>query len=445
MWEEAWRVFTLGDYNTRVVMAGTGLLGLAAGVVGVFLVLRKRALLSDAVSHATLPGVVLAFWVSIALGMTGRSLPVLLSGAAMTGLLGMGAIVALRRYSPIKDDAALAIVLSVFFGAGIALFGMVQNVEGVHAAGLTDFIYGKTASMLLSDTLAIGAVALGVCGITVALFKEFRLLCFDEAFAAVQGWPVLRLDLLLMGLIVLVTVIGLQAVGLILVVALLIIPPVTARLWTHRLGTMTMLSGLFGMLGAGTGSLVSALFERMPSGALIVLSASGFFFLSLMFGTEGGVVPRLWRRARLRRRIRRQHLLRRVWEMREQTGRRHFHARGLVERHGWLPAIAALELRAARRAGIVRRINDTEWELTPLGESEAARAVRNHRLWELYLITHADVAPSHVDSDADRIEHVLDPEMIRELEELLARERETVPPPSPHRLDAPPDGGGNGR
>ncbi len=445
MLEELWRVFTFQDYNTRVVMAGTGLLGLAAGVIGVFLVLRKRALLSDAVSHATLPGVILAFWASIALGMTGRSLPVLLSGAALTGLLGMVTVVALRRWSPIKDDAALAIVLSVFFGAGIALFGMVQQIEGVHAAGLTDFIYGKTASMLISDTVIIGIAALGVCGIAIALFKEFRLLCFDEAFAAVQGWPTLRLDLLLMGLIVLVTVIGLQAVGLILIVALLIIPPVTARLWTHRLAPMAALSGMFGMLGAGTGSAVSALFERLPSGALIVLSASAFFFVSLMLGTEGGLLPRLWRRARLRRRIRRQHLLRRAWELREQTGKRTFSARGLVARHAWHPVVAALELRSARRAGLVQRIDGGRWEFTPAGESEASRAVRNHRLWELYLITHADVAPSHVDSDADRIEHVLDPDMVAELEELLAREQEDTPPPSPHRLETPTNGGGNGR
>lgn len=440
MWEELLRVLTLQDYNTRVVMAGTGLLGLAAGVIGVFLVLRKRALLSDAISHATLPGVVIAFWLALALGASGRNLPVLLAGAAVTGLFGMGGVVALRRWSTIKDDAALAIVLSVFFGAGIALLGMVQQVEGVHSAGLMDFIYGKTASMLVADTVLIGAVAVGVCAVTLLLFKEFRLLCFDEVFAGAQGWPVLRLDVLLMSLVVLVTVTGLQSVGLILIVALLIIPPVTARLWTHRLGPLVVLSGMFGMTGAGAGSLVSALFERMPSGALIVLSSSALFFVSLLLGTEGGVLPRVFRRQALGRRVRRQHLLRRAWELRERTGRASFRGEELVTRHGWRPSAAAIELRAAARAGLVTKTGDERWRLTSAGERMAAQVVRNHRLWELYLIHHAAVAPSHVDRDADRIEHILDPGMIAELEALLDKQDAGTPPPSPHRLDASPSG-----
>ena len=273
------RVFTFQDYNTRVVVVGTTLLGLAAGLIGTFLVLRKRALLSDTLSHATLPGIALAFIVMTLLTGDGKQLLALIVGAAIFAVFGTASVLVIQRFSRLKDDAALGIVLSVYFGLGIALMGMATRMDAGNAAGLSSFIYGKTASMLFSDALLIAITALVAAIACLAFFKEFSLICFDADFGQTQGWPVTRIDLLMMTLVVLVTVIGLQAVGLILVVALLIIPAASARFWTHRLRTLLGLSGLFGALSGFLGSGMSALMANLPAGAVIVLVAS-FFFLN---------------------------------------------------------------------------------------------------------------------------------------------------------------------
>lgn len=434
------RLVTLQDYNARVVLTGTSLLGMACGLVGTFLLLRKRALLSDAVAHATLPGVVIAFMIMIAAGMTGRALPGLLAGAAITGVLGMLSVVAIQRWSPLKDDAALGIVLSVFFGFGVSLLGVAMRLEGVNAAGLSSFIYGKAASMLLADAMVIGIAALLAAAACLLLFKELTLLCFDPALAASQGWPAGILDILLMGLTVAVTVIGLQAVGLILVVALLVIPPAAARFWTDNLRKMMAIAGVVGAISGAIGTIVSALFARLPAGALIVLTAASLFAFSMIFGKARGLLWRAMEHRTLSKRVARQHMLRAIFEVAE-SGRKDGRLSGVevpiaavVAKRSWnekdvLADIARLvsdEL-ATLRDGVV--------SLTRSGEDEAARIVRNHRLWEIFLLTHADIAPAQVDRDADRIEHVLDESMIDELEAVLEAQTARLPvPASPHVL-----------
>ncbi len=256
-WSQWKRVVLLRDYNTRVVMLGTMLLGLAAGMVGSFTLLRRRALMGDALSHATLPGVGLAFLIAPWFGLEGKSLPVLLTGAALSGIAGVASILYVRNLTRLKEDAALGIVLSVFFGAGIAILTLIQQLPTGHAAGLESFIYGKTASMIASDAALIawsGLLSVIVIGV---LFKELTLLCFDEGFAGSRGYPVLLLDLVLMSLVVIVTIIGLQAVGLVLVIALLVIPAAAARFWTQDLKRMTLISAGIGGAGATVQAPVS--------------------------------------------------------------------------------------------------------------------------------------------------------------------------------------------
>ena len=153
--DKIWRTISLADYNTRVVFSGVTALGAAGGLVGTFLLLRKRSLLSDTVSHCTLPGIAIAFLIAEAAGVSGRSLPLLLLGAAITGVFGMAAVAAIRARSRVKDDAALAIVLSVFFGLGIALMVIIQQLPTGTAAGLSHFIYGKAAAMTAVDAALI--------------------------------------------------------------------------------------------------------------------------------------------------------------------------------------------------------------------------------------------------------------------------------------------------
>jgi len=421
VWEQLLRVLSLSDYNTRVVILGTTMLGVACGLVGSFMLLRKRSLMADAVSHATLPGIALAFMVMAAGGGSGKWLPGLLAGAAVSGLLGMGMVLMIGKYTRIKEDAALGIVLSVFFGLGVSLLGLVQKMSQGSAAGLESFIYGKTASMLSSDAFLIGLVAFLTIAVTALLFKEFCLLCFDPDFAASQGWPVGKLDILLMTLVVLVTVIGLQAVGLILVIALLIIPPAAARFWTEKLLPMALLAALFGGLGGALGAAFSALAPKMPAGAIIVLTNSAFFLISLFLGPARGVLARLHRHRELSRKVGRQHLLRALYEQTEHGRRNSLEFGRLLKARSWTARRLKSLLHRARKEDLIR-LEEGLISLTERGQAQAARVVRNHRLWELYLITFADIAPSHVDRDADKVEHVLDADTIEQLESLLEDE-----------------------
>lgn len=435
-------VLTLQDYNTRLVVLSTAALALAAGIVGTFLLLRRRSLMGDALSHATLPGVVLAFIVMSLAGGSGKWLPGLLIGATIFGLLGVGAVLLIRNTTRIKDDAAMGIVLSVFFGLGIALLQIAQQMPTGNQAGLESFIYGKTASMIWSDFLLICGAAIASAIAGVLLFKEFRLLCFDEGYARSQGWPVRTMDMLMLALATGVTVIGLQSVGLILIIALLITPPAAARFWTHRMSLLALLAAVIGAASGWMGATVSALVPRMPAGAIIVIVASLIFILSMIFGTERGVLKRLFLEWRLNRQIAQQNLLRAMYELHETQAadQRHGGQQGLTltelrSARAWSGNEVRRRLRWAQRAGLMTATSDGNFRLTTRGQVEAARHVRNHRLWEMYLITHADIAPSHVDRDADMVEHVLGEEMVAKLERLMADEMPArAVPDSPHAL-----------
>lgn len=443
-----WRILLLRDYNTRVVLLGTLLLGIACGLLGVFLLLRRRVLIGDAISHATLPGVALAFLWS-ASGGADKSLAVLLVGAAISGSLGGVAVLALRHAAKIREDAALGIVLSVFFGAGVALVTIVQQVPGGNAAGLEAFIYGKAAAMTSEDVWLSGAAAALMILAVIALGKEFRILCFDSELAQSQGWPVLFLDGLLIGLVVIVTIVGLQAVGLILIIALLVIPAASARFWTHDLNRMLVISAGVGGLSCVIGTLLSAAFAKLPSGATIVLSGCSLFMISFALGRQRGVVWRIVRVWELRRDQEFQHLLRATYEILDS---RHSLPNFTGELKSSLPVflhdIATHRgWSSAKTFRIARRLTAKDWivldwanqtlQLTPRGLLKALASVRDHRLLERYMMQEAEAQIGEADREADYLEHGLLPEHLAELAAVVSKELGDVPP-SPHALDGVP-------
>lgn len=413
-----------GGYNTNAVLAGSALLGLAAGVVGVFALLRKRSLVADAIGHATLPGIVIAFLVAVSLGASGRSLPVLLLGAAVAGFMAVACIFGLLKYTRLREDAAIGIVLGVFFGVGVVLLSYVQRPENVSAspAGLHHFIYGQTAAMRAGDAMLMAGIALSAVVVTAVLFKEVALACFNDDYARVAGYPVGVLDGLVLGLVVLVTVAGLQAVGLILVIALLIIPPVAARLWTDRLLPLMLIAGGLGALSGYIGAATSALLPRAPAGSIIVLCGGGVFVVSLLVAPRHGVVAIASRRIVQRLRITGDHLLEAAYEheaSRKGTTTIPLRTIRAMERlWGWPVWLGPMVIAGLRRRGYLQRTSDG-YELTSTGSARGARIARNHRLWDQYLQTYADVAPGHVDWSADTVEHVLSPELVAELETAL--------------------------
>lgn len=439
-----WNLLFFPPYNTRLVVVSVTLLGVAAGLAGAFLLLRKRSLMGDVLSHATLPGIGLAFLFAVAIGSDGKSLPVLLFGAVLSGSAGMMVVLAIRRTTHLHDDTAMGIVLSVFFGFGVVLLGLIQEMPGGSAAGLERFIYGKTASMVRQDLVLVAAVAAIVMACCLLLFKELRMLCFDEDFTSSQGWPALLLDGALLGLVTAVTVVGLQAVGLVLVIAFLIIPAAAARFWTHSLKVTLTLAALMGGISGWIGASLSSLLPGLPAGSVIVLAAASVFLFSLFFGSARGIVVRVRAHLRLQRRTGRQHLLRAAYELLEVTTAEGEPVRNaaleqekLFAGRSWSRPHFRRLLRKTSRWGLAEFSGSSRFRLTEKGFMEAARVTRNHRLWEIYLIRYADIAPMHVDRDADMVEHVLGPELVRELEETLHRGRGTsAVPPSPHALSA---------
>ncbi|HYF50186.1 MAG TPA: iron chelate uptake ABC transporter family permease subunit [Planctomycetota bacterium] len=422
-------------YNTLLVMAGAGLLGLVSGVVGAFAVLRRRALMGDAVAHAALPGICFAF-----LLIGERNFWAFLAGAVASGVAGVLCVTWLRAHTRIKDDAAIGIVLSVFFGLGIVLLRRLQSHENANVAGLESFLLGQTAGMVMQDLLSIAYVCVGVLVVLLLLFKEFKALSFDREFARVQGWPVLTLDILLMALLVVTTVVGLPAVGVVLMAALLIIPGVSARFWTEKLPTMLALSGVFGLLTGVIGTFLSAVLPEMPAGPVIVLSGCAIFLFSMFFAPRRGILSRLIEQVRLRMVTARQNLLRSMYELNEDNlpGSAPVSLDELVESRAWSRAQALRLLADAQSRGDVKPDGPDAWSLTTAGLQAAASVVRTHRLWETFLIEHADIAPDHVDRDADQIEHVLSPDLIKELEARLREDGRLPeglgPPASPHEI-----------
>jgi len=281
------------DYTLRTVALGTAVLGLVSGTLGAFAFLRRQSLIGDAISHAALPGVVLAFMLT---GIKGPA--VLMAGAAAAGIAGVLLVIAITRNTRIKQDAALGIILSVFFGFGLMLLTFLQRDPNARQAGLNHFLFGQAATLLGGDVLMM-AIFGGAALLLLALFwKEFKLLSFDRDFGASLGFPMPMLEVGITLLLVVAIVIGLQAVGVVLMSAMIVAPAAAARQWTDRLGLMVVLSGLFGAAAGVTGTAISGLASGLSTGPVIVLCISGIAAFSLLFGGSRGIVwawLRRWR------------------------------------------------------------------------------------------------------------------------------------------------------
>ncbi len=405
----------LNDPNVRYVTLGCVLLGISSAVVGCFTLLRKRALVGDAVAHAVLPGVCLAFV------LAGNKNPLaLLAGAFATGWLSVLTIDALRRHTKLKEDTAIGLVLSVFFGVGILLLTAIQHSGNPEQAGLDKFLFGQAASLVGTDLQVFGAVAVGVL-ITVALFyKELKILSFDPAFAAAMGLPVRRLEWLLSTLTVLAVVTGIQAVGVVLMAALLITPAAAARYWTERLGVMIGLAALFGGLSGLAGAAISYAAPAMPTGPWVVVVVSGVAIASFLLAPRRGVIARWYQQRQHRRLMAEENILKGFFHLAENAGS------GVVSpseatlqayRH-FAPQQLRTGLRALQRRGFVV-LRGAQWTLTPAGTDRARRIVKLHRLLEMYLARFLRLPPDHVHEAAETLEHLISPELEARLEEEL--------------------------
>lgn len=289
----------LYDYTLRTVALGACVLGLVSGALGTFAVLRRQSLLGDAISHAALPGIALAYL------LTGsKSTLVLLLGAAFAGWAATLLVIGVVRSSIVKEDSALGIMLSVFFGFGLVLLTFIQRQPDASQAGLDKFLFGQAATLLASDVKSIALLGAVTLIMAWLFWKEFKLLSFDSSFGESLGISMRIADVMLTSVLVLAIVTGLQTVGVVLMSAMIVAPAAAARQWTDRLGLMFILAGIFGALSGVGGALVSSTAARLPTGPMIIICLSVIVFASLLLAPRRGLVWQWRRNSRARHELR---------------------------------------------------------------------------------------------------------------------------------------------
>jgi manganese/zinc/iron transport system permease protein len=360
------------DYTLRNVALGAAALGLVSGALGVFAVLRRQSLLGDAISHAALPGIALAFLI------TGAKVPVLLLlGAAVAGWLGTLLVLAVVRTTRIPEDSALGIVLSVFFGFGMVLLTFVQRQPNAAQAGLETFLFGQAATLVADDVVLIAVLGGAALLVMAAFWKEFKLLAFDNEFGGSLGLPMRGVEVLLTTVLVVAIVIGLQTVGVVLMSAMVVAPAVAARQWTDSLGVMVLLAGLFGAIAGVSGALISGIAAGVPTGPTVVLSITAIVAVSMTLAPRRGLLWRSIEQARARRQIREELVLGNLYALAAQhPDGAHGHTEGALAAMtaGRTDVHRSLEL--LRERGHARLHDDGGWSITAEGSRASEESGR---------------------------------------------------------------------
>lgn len=362
-------VSLFSDYTSRTILLGAASLGVVSGVVGSYAVLRKRSLLGDVMSHAALPGIVVAF---IIVGAK-EQFPIFV-GAAVSAILAAFAIVLVTRSSRIKTDSAMGIALSVFFGLGLVALTWAQKMPDANQAGLDRFLFGQAEALVGKDVLAI--VSTGFLSLLVVAFfwKEFKLFCFDPDFGETMGFSTKFLDVLVTAIMVSAIVMGLQTVGVVLMSSMLIAPAVAARQWTRNMGTMVFLAAAAAAVSAVFGVASSAGFDNIPTGPAVVVCASVLALVSILFSPDG-VFTRKLKNAINRKEIRMDYVLASLRDLALEHGDSGYaHSEKLLElgsRRGFDVKRSLQELAAS---GYVERAGEDNWRLTAKGFSAAEKS-----------------------------------------------------------------------
>ncbi len=417
-WDQMRRFFTLSDRGLRLSLIGALLFGAVCGLLGSFIVVRKMALFGDAISHAVLPGVALGFLWSMS-----KDPVAILIGATLAGLAGSLLVGAIRRTTRIKQDAALGIVLASFFAIGLCLIRIIQNNEGASKiTGLKSYLFGDVAVLDRHDVITMGVVVMFTVILFGLFYRPFLAISFDRQFAVSIGFPVRILEALFQMFLAFAIVISLQAVGVVLVSAMLITPAATAYLLVDRMHRMLWIAMGVGMLSAVIGVFLSFLGSNLPTGPFMVLSASSIFTMAYFFSPKYGRFTK-WLRCRTRvKKVREENSLKSIYHVLESRGMESsgntVSMKDLSNHRKMSIAGVGTELKNMERSGLVKLEGDNV-SLTDDGFDKARSVVRNHRLWELYLTNEADYASDHVHDDAEKVEHFLSEEEVSELESYL--------------------------
>ncbi len=356
------------DYTARTILLGAASLGIVSGVVGSYAVLRKQSLVGDVMSHAALPGIVLAF---IIMGVK-EQLPIFI-GAALSAVLAVFLINLVTSNSRIKTDSAMGMALSVFFGLGLVLLTYAQKMPDANQAGLDKFLFGQAEALVEKDVLVIGVTGLFALLVVGLFWKEFKLLCFDPDFGGTMGFSMKSLDLLVTAVIVSAIVIGLQTVGVVLMSSMLIAPAVAARQWTGSMGLMVILAALVAAVSGVTGVALSAGFENVPTGPAVIVCVSVIAFFSVLFSPNGFFTLR-FKEARSRREIKKDYVLKALHDLAlEHDDPGYAHSERLLALGSEKGFNVRKSLSQLQAAGYVERVGEEDWRLTPGGIHEIGK------------------------------------------------------------------------
>ncbi len=420
--------FSFQDPNIRYVVFGSVLLASSAAIVGTFIFLKKKALVGDAVAHSVLPGICVAFLIAET-----KNPFILVLGAFVSGWISLVLLDYIVAKSKIKEDTAIGLILSVFFGLGILMLTIIQHSGMAGQSGLDSFLFGKAAALVGNDLVVFSSISILIMAVVFILFKELRLIAFDTNFAVAIGFPVRSIELVLTTLTVLAVVVGIQAVGVVLMAAMLITPAAAARFWTDKLPVMLLLAAIFGAISGVFGAYISYVAPAMPTGPWIVMVISFIAISSFFFAPTKGIVIKSLLQRRFRMKILEENILKIFFRIGEENKdfKKHIQAKELQKYKHFSEGDLKRGLRRLRRQGFIEKTGSL-YQQTIAGNNKGKRVVKLHRLWEVYLMQYLRIAPDHVHEDAESIEHIITPEIEKELEEKL-----NFPQHDPHQSQIP--------
>ncbi|MHA7128639.1 metal ABC transporter permease [Algoriphagus namhaensis] len=419
--------FTFQDPSILYVVIGITLLGIGSAYVGTFSFLDKKALLGDAISHAVLPGICLGFI------LAGEKNPIyIVTGAFLSGGVATFLSSWLRQKTKLSEDAIIASILSIFFGFGIVLLTVIQKSGNPEMAGLNQFIFGNAIAILEEDLWIYGGLALVIILLLTLLQKEFGLLVFNSDYGKAIGYPMDAIRLVFNVLMILSVVIGIQAIGVVLMAALLITPGAAARFWTDNLNKLLFISGVFAVISGVAGTYVSFVLPQMPTGPWVVVSLSLLALLSFLFAPKKGTISRYIARNKYLKKTHHEHVLKALYKAKE-LGEAKLTIEKIYELYPFQKKQTKQSIDYLFKNGLILS-NQSSIDLTDYGISEAKRVVRLHRLWETYLTEYMQIAPDHVHDSAEKLEHIITPELEAQLEKRL-----NFPKLDPHQENIPRD------
>jgi len=414
------RLVGLEDITLRYAFLGALITGISTGWMGSFLVVRRLSMLGDTLAHSILPGLVLGFILA-----QGRDELTLFVSALMMGYVGVCFVSWVKKKSYLKEDAALSLVLSGFYAIGIVLLTMVQHTSIGQKTGLEKIFFGQAAALSSNDLWLMGLLTAIISLFMLFFYKELLLFSFDSVFARATTPGVRVIELFFQLGVTAVIVSALKTSGVILVSAMLIIPSSTAYLITQSMPGMIVWSIVWSVFSGIVGVGLSFLKPGLATGPCMVVTAGSVFFIVWIGLPKNGLLGRFLSRLKTKNRIMTENLLKMIYHLLEQ----HQFQNNIIPIQA-LATMKKIPIEIAKKQ--INHLVQQEfgmWNqpdsdahtftLTASGWVRACQIVRNHRLWELYLTHVADYPTDHVHDDAEKIEHILGEDVVRQIESRL--------------------------